>query len=178
MIKIYTYTNNINGKVYIGKSKDLLERDKQHSNYGQKCMPIDNAIKKYGRENFLLTEITEVDTKEQADYAEIDWIARARSILGKENVYNITDGGDGFSGEHTEETKQKMSLSHIGLNTWSKGRERPIKDRNKISKSLIGNKRALGSKGQPSNKHGLGNKGNLGRTWKKINGIRVYSEKK
>jgi hypothetical protein len=38
-------------------------------------------------------------------------------------LVNLTEGGDGQLGlKASEETKQKMSESHIGLNTWSKGR--------------------------------------------------------
>lgn len=29
--------------------------------------------------------------------------------------YNLTTGGEGFSGKHSEETKKKMSESHRGL---------------------------------------------------------------
>lgn len=117
---VYLYDNLVNGKVYIGITNDLVKRDSYHCGKGNP-VPIDLAIKKYGRHNFILSIITEVDTAEQAQYAEIDWIARARNLLGKENVYNITDGGDGT----------------CGIPAWNKGTKGIMKAWNKGIKGSI-----------------------------------------
>jgi group I intron endonuclease len=143
MISIYIYENLINGKVYIGQTNDLKNRDRQHKT-GDKNIPFDYAIKKYGRANFSLNVITEVDTTEQADYTEIEWIARARDLLDKENVYNISDGGDSSTrGKNLSEiTKNKISESHKNLEHHS-GRyvlhhDVPQEIKDKISKSNKG----------------------------------------
>ena len=66
--KIYKITNKINGKIYVGQTtKSLNERfqkhcwgttqnDKYHLN-----MAIKKAIKKYGKENFAIELIEEVE---------------------------------------------------------------------------------------------------------------------
>lgn len=135
---IYIYENLINGKVYIGQTEDLQYRDFAHNKgYGLKDnMAIDIAIKKYGRDNFSLNVITTVDTKEQANYTEIDWIARARELLGRQNVYNKSNGGGApMSGrKHTPETLQKMSdikMGHTPTNIGKKSLDIKIKYKKK-----------------------------------------------
>jgi hypothetical protein len=45
-----------------------------------------------------------------------------KKSLGTGTLVNITDGGDGRLGAYpSEETRKKMSESHKGMNTWSKG---------------------------------------------------------
>lgn len=61
MIDIYIYENLINGKVYIGQTNNLKRRDWAHISCQNKSMPIDLAIKKYGRQNFSLNIIRELD---------------------------------------------------------------------------------------------------------------------
>ena len=60
-----------------------------------------------------------------------------RKIIGTGNLVNMTEGGDGRSGSIiSDETKAKMSESHKGKNTWSKGCKRSDEDRKRISESL------------------------------------------
>lgn len=107
---IYVYANQINGKIYIGQTNDLDTRDYTHTFYGRQCMPIDCAIQKYGRSNFELFTIAVVDTEDQANQEEMYWIAEMRRMLGKENVYNLADGGSGPRGvKRSEESRRKMS---------------------------------------------------------------------
>jgi NUMOD3 motif/GIY-YIG catalytic domain len=119
---IYAYENKINGKMYIGQTIDLNDRDKTHIKASRKTkVPLigfDKALKIYGRSNFDFWTIDIVDTEEKADETEIFWIAEMRRLLGRKNVYNVADGGKcGFrGGKHTEETKQKMSESRSGEN--------------------------------------------------------------
>lgn len=94
--KIYKITNKINGKVYIGQTvKSLKERfqrhcqstsskDKYHLN-----MVIKKAIKKYGKENFTIELIEEVETT-RLDEREVYWISFYDSY---NNGYNCTLGG-------------------------------------------------------------------------------------
>ena len=51
MIGIYLITNRINGKKYVGQSKNIKQRWKEHILKERNTM-IHNAIKKYGEENF------------------------------------------------------------------------------------------------------------------------------
>jgi len=60
------------------------------------------------------------------------------------NLCNLTDGGEGISGyKHTEKTKEKVKNFHTGK-AWCKGRKMPEDQKQKISISLLGNKRSVG----------------------------------
>lgn len=54
-IGIYLITNNVNGKKYIGQSRNLIKRWNQHKTESRRDKPkmiVDKAIKKYGIDNF------------------------------------------------------------------------------------------------------------------------------
>ena len=92
MIKaLYKITNIVNGKSYIGQAKDPNYRFKQHiyrANNNTDNSPIHSAIKKYGKENFVL------EILEWSDNYNI----REKELIIKHNTkvpngYNILDGG-------------------------------------------------------------------------------------
>lgn len=85
---IYKITNNINGKIYIGQSKNPQNRFKQHIN-DEKDSVIHNAIKKYGEDNFSF-EIIEGPI-ENYNEREKYWIKLYNSY---EEGYNMTYGGE------------------------------------------------------------------------------------
>lgn len=94
--KIYKITNKINGKVYIGQTtKSLKERFQKHCwNTGKTDlyhfnMAIKKAIKKYGKNNFTIELIEEVN-KEYLDEREVFWISYYDSY---NKGYNCTMGG-------------------------------------------------------------------------------------
>jgi group I intron endonuclease len=91
---IYKITNNVNGKVYIGQTiQTIKERFYQHC--ATKCsdsvlnMAIHRAIKKYGKSNFTIEVIEEVD-KYSLNDREKFWIEYYNSY---NNGYNSTRGG-------------------------------------------------------------------------------------
>lgn len=91
---IYKITNNVNGKSYIGQTiQDVKERYYQHC--ATKCnkavlnMAIHKAILKYGKNNFTLEVIEEVESNLLND-REIYWINYYNSY---NNGYNSTLGG-------------------------------------------------------------------------------------
>lgn len=100
MVGIYKITNNINGKVYIGKSVDIKERWKKHkrnyNNIKKKSynFSLYQAIRKYGLDNFSF-EVVEECKREQLNEKEVYWIKEYQSYplsLGK--GYNMTPGGE------------------------------------------------------------------------------------
>lgn len=105
---IYKHTNKINGKVYIGQTcQSALSRFQNGKGY-KKCPVFNNAIKKYGWENFKWEFLEEnMPTKELANKRETYYINLYRSYIGFEdcNGYNMTLGGDyaRFSPVWTEE---------------------------------------------------------------------------
>lgn len=94
---IYKITNNINGKIYIGKTNFTIEkRWKEHCNDYQKetlqKRPLYSAMKKYGIENFSIEEVEQLESPQQAEEREKYWIEYYGSF---KNGYNATIGGDG-----------------------------------------------------------------------------------
>ena len=91
---IYKITNTINGKSYIGQTiQNVKERFYQHC--ATKCskavsnMAIHRAIKKYGKSNFTVEVIEEIDSANLND-RERYWIKCYNSY---NNGYNSTKGG-------------------------------------------------------------------------------------
>ena len=92
MNNYYTYktTNLINNKAYIGQKKGEFDR-----NYLGSGKILKQAIKKYGKDKFAVVLLGIASDKESVDILEKYYIAYYRQLLGKDVVYNITDGGDG-----------------------------------------------------------------------------------
>lgn len=94
-IGIYKITNKINNKVYIGQSKNISRRWREHKrHYKNKnnSSVLYKAIRKYGLENFLF-EIIELCDESKLDELEIKYIANYKSN-NKDYGYNLTEGGD------------------------------------------------------------------------------------
>lgn len=94
MAYIYQITNDINGKIYIGKTEFSIEkRFKEHCQDAfrdrNEKRPLYAAMRKYGIEHFHIELIEETDNPEER---EIFWIENKRSF---KNGYNATIGGDG-----------------------------------------------------------------------------------
>lgn len=98
MAYIYKISNNINGKVYIGKTLYTIERRwKQHltnavSHEYLWHLPLYAAMRKYGIINFSVSEIEYVENYLELSDREKYWITQYDSYL---NGYNATRGGDG-----------------------------------------------------------------------------------
>lgn len=119
---VYCHINKINGKRYIGITSQTPNQ-RFRNGKGYKSSPhFYSAILKYGWDNFehqiLFSRLSESEAKDK----EIEMIERyntTNAFFG----YNITPGGDGYSGEnnpwygkhHTEESKRKMSKAKKGV---------------------------------------------------------------
>lgn len=98
MAYIYKITNNINQKIYIGKTLGSIEnRWKEHlKDYKkERCekRPLYDAMNKYGLENFSIEQIEECSS-EIVNNRETYWIEYYGSF---KYGYNATKGGDGKS---------------------------------------------------------------------------------
>ena len=94
MAYIYQIINDINDKIYVGKTEFSIEkRFKEHCQDAfrkrNEKRPLYSAIRKYGIEHFHIELIEETDNPEER---EIYWIEQKHSF--KEG-YNATLGGDG-----------------------------------------------------------------------------------
>lgn len=94
---IYKIENLINGKVYIGKTLYEIDRRwRQHiqnskiENYSH--MPLYNAMRKYGIDNFEITQVEYIENADELSDREKYWIEQYNSYF---NGYNATRGGDG-----------------------------------------------------------------------------------
>lgn len=90
---IYKTTNILDNKVYIGQRMGKFTQD-----YFGSGKYIKSAVNKYGKENFKLEVIVFAEDKTKINELEKFYIAEYRRIFGKDNLYNITDGGEGFKG--------------------------------------------------------------------------------
>ena len=94
MAYIYQIVNDINNKIYIGKTEFSIEkRFKEHCQdaFRERCekRPLYTAMRKYGIEHFHIELIEETDIPEEREKY---WIEEKQSFkLG----YNATTGGDG-----------------------------------------------------------------------------------
>jgi group I intron endonuclease len=106
---IYIITNTYNDKAYIGQTWNSLSKRFNEHKKGVHNKKLINAMNKYGRENFSIKELDCAYNQKDADRLEILYILQYNSI---NNGYNIREGGS--HGKHSNETKQKIALSHIG----------------------------------------------------------------
>ena len=107
---IYLISCRINGKQYVGKTKQKLERRISQHKYDSKkgSIGLGAAIRKYGWENFSV-EVLEVCPVAMLSEREIHFIVELKSKAP--NGYNLTDGGEGLVNP-TDETRAKMSANH------------------------------------------------------------------
>lgn len=94
MAYIYQIVNDINGKVYVGKTEFSIEkRFQEHCNDSKRetkeKRPLYAAMRKYGIEHFHISILEETDNPNEK---EVEWIEKLGSF---KNGYNATIGGDG-----------------------------------------------------------------------------------
>lgn len=115
---IYLLHHPNSGRMYIGKSTTGLERPRQHSEpnhlerYGH--LPRARWIKSLHRKG-LEPKITVLEVCEKnldaINEAEIFFIDYYRSLFGRRNLLNLTDGGDGINGyRFSDKSKERMSV--------------------------------------------------------------------
>lgn len=94
MVGIYKIENNINHKIYIGQSKNIERRWKDHRSRiyyeANNNLPLYRAFRKYGIDNFSF-KVVEQCLSEELDKKEKEYIQKFNSIAP--NGYNVTPGG-------------------------------------------------------------------------------------
>lgn len=129
---LYLITNKINGKRYVGQTKNYKHRMQIHRTKTKTGSIIHQAIKKHGDKNFLF-EILAICEDHMIDEMELKAIKVFDTV--SPNGYNIQGGGCSIK-SHNNETKKKISIAN-------KGQKRgpcPEERRNKISNSHKGKK--------------------------------------
>ena len=134
MYCIYRITNKVNGKTYIGKHK----YKKLNDEYMGSGIHLRRAQKKYGIENFeKKVLVLNISKLEHANLLEKTFIAAEREKVGRENCYNIANGGDGGNLGLPIWNKGKKGLQ----TSWCKGKHLSDETKKKISESKKGKKR-------------------------------------
>lgn len=128
---IYKITNIQNNKVYIGQSiRPINQRFQRHINDALNNIldtHFARAIRKYGKENFIIEEIDIANTQEELNEKEQYWIKYYNSVI---DGYNETD-----------------AISKCGGNTYqSKTDEEMEVIKDKIRQTKVGNKNPMAKK--------------------------------
>lgn len=163
MSKYYVYVviNQINNKLYIGKTNKPDYRWGQHkkvarggpSKYPNEFSVVHKAIQKYGESNFEFVVLEEFDTENEAYYFETWWIEFLLFNISGAG-YNLNIGGKGglkpspatlakkslaAQGKtHTLDTRNKLSLLNTGTNNPSYGLKRTDETIAKMSQKQRG----------------------------------------
>lgn len=148
---IYKITNTINGKIYIGCSKEIEKRWKAHIT--KKRPGVGKAIQKYGKENFTFEVILQCPNM-CFSYWEKYYIAKYNCISPK--GYNLSVGGEFtlpsrkarqnittalIGRKLSDETKRKISMN-------SKKLKHSEKTKKLMSEQRKGNKRPMEQNGR------------------------------
>ena len=145
MYKIYLITNIENKKQYVGITKfSVEERFLQHTKKG---FLLTEAIHKYGKQNFSIELIENVESAERAYELEIFYIQKYNTKVP--NGYNLTDGGDGIFGweaskEYRQECSERVKLLHKEKKVGMYGKKHSEETKKRMSASSKGNKNCLG----------------------------------
>ncbi len=130
--EIYKITNIANNKLYVGQAVSHILNHKKYRPYGMEkrlachiseafsskknqSQYLNNAIKKYGPQNFKV-ELIRVCTIKDAEHIEKEEIIKNNSLYP--NGYNLNTGGKQFA--HTDESKKRVST---GVMNYSKDKK-------------------------------------------------------
>ena len=142
---IYCHENKINGKKYIGITKNSIKKrwGKKGQGYSKSTPYIRNAFKKYGWDNFYHIIIASNLTKEEACNFEKILINKL-DTMNPQKGYNIASGGnDGNNQKRTPEQRKNISEAIKKAHkekpeAWENLPPVSEKTRKKMSESAIG----------------------------------------
>lgn len=107
---IYAFRNKVDGKIYVGQSKNVLTRKQQHEKSKvSNSRRFHNAMKKHTPKGFDWVVLEYCD-KSELNEREAYWVAHLNSI--HPNGYNLTSGGGAFQ-RHNQETKLQFSKNQL-----------------------------------------------------------------
>ncbi len=146
---VYKIENLINGKVYVGITKNGISGRYPGSSWkssSARSRLVKKAMAKYGADNFQIEVIEECDIELLAE-KEVYYIQILSSFTPY--GYNLTTGG-----EHhkvvSDETRKKISMSKKGKSSWNKGITLSLERKLNHSKLMKG--RSTWNKGKKTGK--------------------------
>lgn len=159
---IYAGTNILTDTVYYGQSGNIYRRIKDHINHlnnkNHSNFHLQASWNKYGESAFVFAPV-EIVEDNTIDLTPIEKKYKDNAYSLGLKIFNMIDPGEPpmLGRHHTTQSNKKNSIAHIGINPPSrKGTTMPLEACQKISMSLVGNKRSVGK--NLSNKHALGSK--------------------
>ena len=124
---IYLIVNHVTGKYYVGQHKGTnlrkyLQRKFSEARHNHGSSYLFNSMRKHPLpcDWSIHALLSDIQTKSELDAHERDFITFLRS-QDPEYGYNICRGGEGFTGPHTEQWREKVRES------WAKKRARGYK---------------------------------------------------
>lgn len=114
---IYKITNSVNGKLYIGSAISIKSRFTCHKRLLQNNKHFNNHLQtswnKYGEENFKfeILEIITSDLLQEKEEYYIKFFNSSNRFFGYNKRINCATN---LGIKHSEETKKKLSISHLG----------------------------------------------------------------
>lgn len=134
---IYTITNKVNGKLYVGLSNNVHHRFSQHKsdlNHNRHSNPyLQNAWNKYGADAFEFKLLKCCKPRYLARFERVN-IRKFRSSY-RENGYNLDEGGTGIH-TRSEETLKKLREQKLGEKNPQYGIPHTLEHNAKISKNM------------------------------------------
>lgn len=134
---IYKFENKINGKIYIGQSRCVDRRYKEHVETKNPIYELDRAIKKYGIEKFDYTILESFNT---TDLDEVNkWMDEREEYYIKfynclnPNGYNLLSNR--YHPEFSELTRKRISTSCLGNKNGFYGKKHSEETRKRMSES-------------------------------------------
>lgn len=111
---VYVIQNLIDGKVYVGQTKNPTARKATHFYHARRGVtrPLYASIRKHGEENFTFKILEECDDLSVND-REQHWVSHFDSF-NPEKGYNLTRGGNQML-TFTDDVRQRMRQHHTGM---------------------------------------------------------------
>jgi group I intron endonuclease len=133
---VYKVTNQVNSKVYIGKTVKTPQarwRDHLRDAFHGSTILFHKVIRKYGPDAFELSEVCLADDRSQLSRLEKSAIQQYQSDK-REHGYNLTPGGD--DGGHSQTLEVRVKIGNA-----LRGRKLSDEHKDKIRKARTGIKR-------------------------------------
>ena len=180
---IYTITNTMNGKVYIGQTVQSNPKMRWYAHLadarrGKKSYLLD-SIRKYGDKSFVWKIVDCAESVDELNAKEEYWLNyyRAQGIT----VYNNREAGGNktHSPESIEKMKIAQKLRHATTKVggWKRRDGGPMKGKAHPRKGIAGMWNMPEEAKEKIRQVQISRSGTRGKTWKLIEGKRVYAEK-
>ena len=137
---IYLITNQVNGKQYIGQTKNLNQRLTEHFTAKNGKSLINRSICKNGKHNFTVEIMHEKLSQLDANDFEEFYIRVFQTL--SPNGYNLLPGGNNHS--HSLETRIKISATKKGIPAlYLRNKPKTFEHKEKLRVAKLGKKQTI-----------------------------------